>query len=351
MRTSESARARVVLLLVGAALATVGMLFWPAPEAVLATDSDGDGLSDAEEAAFGTDPNQVDTDGDNLTDFNEIYYTGTAPGNPDTDMDGETDDVDATPLAADTNPGGCSAVSASYSTNLTPKEALPGTSAAEGVGVYVHNGEMVYSQPLLHVRGRKMDMDFSITYRSGITYNGPVGRNWEWSFPKIEEQGNGDVLYRNVHLFDVDDDDPNQRTYTSPAGFPGALVLDKNAMEWQMTFPNGYEETFEAASGDQDRPKGGVTELGFMTRWNSGIGFTWTQQQITTVTDDLNRNYTITYYGTGRVQKITDFSGREVELKYNCKDQLVWVRSPDCATTSPGAGSRSSATRRTSTRR
>jgi hypothetical protein len=35
MRTSESARARVVLLLVGAALATVGMLFWPAPEAVL----------------------------------------------------------------------------------------------------------------------------------------------------------------------------------------------------------------------------------------------------------------------------------------------------------------------------
>jgi hypothetical protein len=157
-----------------------------------------------------------------------------------------------------------------------------------------------------------------------------VGRNWEWSFPKIEEQGNGDVLYRNVHLFDVDDDDPNQRTYTSPAGFPGALVLDKNAMEWQMTFPNGYEETFEAASGDQDRPKGGVTELGFMTRWNSGIGFTWTQQQITTVTDDLNRSYTITYYGTGRIQKITDFSGREVELKYNCKDQLVWVRSPVC---------------------
>jgi hypothetical protein len=97
MRTSESARARVVLLLTAAALAVVGMLFWPAPEAVLALDSDGDGLSDAEELAFGTNPNQVDTDGDNLTDFNEIYYTGTAPGNPDTDMDGENDDVDAYP--------------------------------------------------------------------------------------------------------------------------------------------------------------------------------------------------------------------------------------------------------------
>jgi RHS repeat-associated protein len=198
------------------------------------------------------------------------------------------------------------------------------------VGVYVHNGEMVYSLPLLHVRGRKVDMDFAITYRSGITYNGPVGRNWEWSFPKIVEQGNGDVLYRDVYLFDPDQDTPTQRTYTSPAGFPGELVLNKTSNEWLMTFPNGYEEEFQASNTDPDQPKGGVSELGFMTRWNSGISFTWSQNRITTVTDDLNRSYTITYYGTGRIQEITDFANREVELKYNCKDQLVWVRSPVC---------------------
>lgn len=65
------------------------------------TDSDGDGLTDAEEASLGTDPNQQDTDGDGLTDFDEVDNDGnpasytpgidTDPTNPDTDGDGLND--------------------------------------------------------------------------------------------------------------------------------------------------------------------------------------------------------------------------------------------------------------------
>ena len=48
------------------------------------TDSDGDGLSGAEEADIGTNPNLVDTDGDELRDGDEMDF-GTSPVNPDTD--------------------------------------------------------------------------------------------------------------------------------------------------------------------------------------------------------------------------------------------------------------------------
>ena len=49
-------------------------------------DSDGDGLTDAEEARLGTDPHNPDTDRDGLTDYDEVRR-GTSPTLSDTDGD------------------------------------------------------------------------------------------------------------------------------------------------------------------------------------------------------------------------------------------------------------------------
>jgi hypothetical protein len=53
-------------------------------------DSDEDGLTDAEEAELGTDPNNADSDGDGLADGVEVEL-GTSPTSADTDGDGYTD--------------------------------------------------------------------------------------------------------------------------------------------------------------------------------------------------------------------------------------------------------------------
>lgn len=63
----------------------------PAPAPATPTDSDSDGLTDEEEARFGTDPLKADTDGDGLFDREEINFYRTDPKNPDTDGDGFSD--------------------------------------------------------------------------------------------------------------------------------------------------------------------------------------------------------------------------------------------------------------------
>jgi hypothetical protein len=61
------------------------------PSEPLVVDTDGDGLTDDEEARLGTNPLNPDTDGDGLTDYEEAMTYGTDPLNPDTDGDGLTD--------------------------------------------------------------------------------------------------------------------------------------------------------------------------------------------------------------------------------------------------------------------
>ncbi len=66
-------------------------------------DSDGDGLTDAEESDAGTDPTKPDTDGDGLYDREEVQVYGTDPLDQDTDGDGF---LDGSEVSQGFNPNG-----------------------------------------------------------------------------------------------------------------------------------------------------------------------------------------------------------------------------------------------------
>ncbi|MBN1511108.1 MAG: hypothetical protein JXB13_03770, partial [Phycisphaerae bacterium] len=66
-----------------------------------ATDEEPDDLTNAQELAAGTDPLNPDTDGDGLTDGDEVLSVGTDPLDPDTDDDGVSDGDDICPFLPD----------------------------------------------------------------------------------------------------------------------------------------------------------------------------------------------------------------------------------------------------------
>jgi uncharacterized repeat protein (TIGR03806 family) len=82
---------------------------------ILDNDDDNDGLSDADEETFGTNPLLYDTDSDGLSDAAEVGYDGdisqytpgqdTDPLLPDTDGDGYTDSMDPIPLTVNLSDG------------------------------------------------------------------------------------------------------------------------------------------------------------------------------------------------------------------------------------------------------
>lgn len=68
-------------------------------------DKDGDSLDDSREAELGTDPNNWDTDNDQLSDGDEVIIWKTDPKNPDTDGDSYLDGLEVKSGYSPSGPG------------------------------------------------------------------------------------------------------------------------------------------------------------------------------------------------------------------------------------------------------
>jgi hypothetical protein len=103
----------VLVVAMGAAALAVVAEDGPETEVNEVVDTDGDGLSDADEGVYGTNPTNPDTDGDGLPDGDEVNVTLTDPNLSDTDGDGlsDGDEVNVTltdPNLSDTDDDGLS---------------------------------------------------------------------------------------------------------------------------------------------------------------------------------------------------------------------------------------------------
>ncbi len=159
-------------------------------------DTDGDQLSDAEEAEIGTDPTKTDTDGDELSDFAEVGFepgssTGTDPLKFDTDGDGLGDGAElrqdgwgTDPTKADTDGDGFNDGDELFVFDTDPKDPAS-VPAGQGPATlivevrilpagYTGNDYIGDSQPLPDVHVRAMMPGSDIAHGGRTDSNGSV---------------------------------------------------------------------------------------------------------------------------------------------------------------------------------
>ena len=195
-------------------------------------DRDHDGLSDAAEAAWGSDPTSVDTDGDGLSDAEE-YVHGTAPGLVDTDGDGYSDfqevQAGSDPLDPNTVPTSLDAdFLGAPTTGVSPLTVQFTSNCVGVVGAYLWNfgdGGVSSEANPTHTYGAAGS--YSVT----LTITGPMGSDTETRSGYIQVSAGPDLSITKTDTPDpvsvgVDLTYSLQAANAGPTAATGVIVTD-----------------------------------------------------------------------------------------------------------------------------
>lgn len=207
--------------------------------------------------------------------------------------------------------------------------------------IILHNGEFVMSVTDLRIPGRGFDWTFSRTYKSRITYDGPLGNNWDFNYNSrivvITEDNQGSIptnLFTPVFsgsfikLGSVIVMDGHGRsdlyglqpggTYSTPLGSytrltknnDGSFTLRDRHGNKKLYTKNGFLVNLEDRHGN------------IMTFTRDATG------KLLEVADTLGRKITYSYNTDGRLTEVKDFFNRSLKFGYDGNGDLISATSP-----------------------
>lgn len=181
-----------------------------------------------------------------------------------------------------------------------------------GTGVDLRNGNLFHRATDLDVPGRGFSFRFVRRHVSGISYDGPLGHNWDFNYNmRIVVDGNGHAAYHDgtgrQDVFQL-----SGGVFQTPAGRFEELTKSGSPADFFLTKPNGTVYEFEYASGRNWRLEtitdraGNVMSFAYDATWG----------RLDTVTDTRGKVMTFAYDGNGRITTLTDFDSRVWHYAY-----------------------------------
>jgi len=189
--------------------------------------------------------------------------------------------------------------------------------------VLLHTGEFFLRTVDLEIPGRGSNWKLERTYRSGITFDGPLGHNWEFNYNRrlfVEPSGS---VTRMDGSGRADRYELAGGRYTAPSGFYTRLVRSANG-----SFSEGDRKETEVSYAKPDAQ--GIARMTELRERNGNrMRFEYNGQgQLARVLDTFGRPIVYRYNSERRLAEVEDFTGRKVRFEYDRNGDLVAVTSP-----------------------
>ena len=202
-----------------------------------------------------------------------------------------------------------------------------------GDSVYLHSGEEVFTRTDLVIPGRAgMDFVMRRTYRSRLTYDGPLGHGWNFLYNEgLFFRDNGDVVRHNGRSHEGIWTLNGDGSYTAPPGYFSILERDDEGA-YVLTEPDGFQRFYRGEDGrlfcHQDR-------------FGNRMLFDYDPDgNLSRVIDVYAREIRFEFDGSSdnvdRLVMIEDFIGRQITYEYDERGDLVSVTTPAVTGTSTG---------------
>jgi RHS repeat-associated protein len=189
--------------------------------------------------------------------------------------------------------------------------------------VYLHNGEFYLRDVDLEIPGRGFNYQFVRSYRNGVTFNGPLGYNWEFNYNRRLVIMGASVLrmdgFNRADEYTLNPDG----SFKAPTGFYTSLVRTSDGGFVERE-PGGTMIFYSAPDAR------GVAVMTHVTDRNGNtMRFVYNaQNQLIRVIDTLGRPIEYRYNDQGRLIEVSDFIGRTIRFEYDGNADLVAVTSP-----------------------
>ncbi len=207
--------------------------------------------------------------------------------------------------------------------------------------VTLHNGEFYLRKTDLTIPGRGFDWKFTRTYKSRITYDGPLGHNWDFNYnSKLVE-----ITEENVNSVDSSKfPSIHGESFTKVGslivmdGFSRSDIYGLQEDGTYSPVKGAYVRLTKTEEGsfelrDSEGNKKTYDSNGYYIRLEDRHGNYMTflrdeEGKPVEVIDTMGRSIYYFYNDSGRLTEVKDFTDRSLKFEYNEAGDLVAVTSP-----------------------
>lgn len=179
------------------------------------------------------------------------------------------------------------------------------------------NGEFyVQEQPDFLIKSRGLTLAVVRKYRNQAIYNGPFGFGWTWNHgERLMPLAGGNVNYYDANGKPQKLTNNGDKTFKVPQG--STYTMQRVGRNYVLTRRDliTYHFNREGYLIKKADPFGNQLQYIY--------GDITHPDRITKITDSLNRNLTFSFTPEGKVEKITDFNGREYFYTYDGDDLIT----------------------------